>query len=155
MIPTRLHQKFKDGLVAGFNPFTRSVLCVHLVEHVVDGFDNEDIDAKINETMQHYLIRYTWPVITDLYAIVDHLKIEFKERDLMYFVTRSMVDKDLYGTGEFEKFMIQMRFSSNPNEYYLQSVPDCFYSHREFESYVNEGFLIPVLHINGENCDTY
>ncbi len=157
MIPTRMHQSFKCGVVLGFNKLTGAVVCAHPCTVDVDGFDNEEIDSKIKETMQSYPSGYTWPLISDLDAIVDELTIKYKGRELTYFVSRSLVESYSYITGEFEQQMIQMRFSSNSNNcyYYLRQFPDCFYSHRNFDSHENEGCLIPVLLINGENCDTY
>lgn len=146
MIPTRLYQTFQSGRVLGFNPLTGSVMCFHDNGFDYPMFDPNSIDSVIEKTMRAYP-GYTWPTIDDLEVAVDLLQFTYEsESAYMYLSSRSIANQDLYDTGEPSLFMIQLRFAFG-TPYTRERV--------WFDKQTCNGVVLPVLYINGENCDTY
>lgn len=146
MIPTRLYQTFQSGRVLGFNTLTGSVMCFHDNGFDYPMFDPNSIDSVIEKTMRAYP-RYTWPTISDLEVAVDLLQFTYEDESAyMYLSSRSITNQDFDTIWEPTPFMIQLRFAFG-TPYTRERVL--------FDKQTCNGVVLPVLYINGENCDTY
>lgn len=146
MIPTRLYQTFQSGRVLGFNSLTGSVMCFHDNGFDYPTFDPNSIDFVIEKTMRAYP-GYTWPSIDDLEVAVELLQFTHEsEAAYVYLSSRSIANQDLHDTGEPSPFMIQLRFAFGTPYTRKRAL---------FSKQTCNGLVLPVLYINGENCDTY
>lgn len=146
MIPTRLYQTFQSGRVLGFNTLTGSVMCFHDNGFDYSEFDLDSIDSVIEKTMRAYP-GYTWPTISDLEVAVELLQFTHEsEAAYVYLSSRSIANQDFDTIWEPSPCMIQLRFAFGTPYARERAL---------FNKQTCNGLVLPVLYINGENCDTY
>ena len=160
MIPTRLGTKFKDGVVAGFNRNTGSVLVFANSLTHVPRFKHQDFETVKTTSLEEFPPGYTWPTQHDFESLSVTSPLSLSTTfvyilpAILNFNYRYPVDRYLY--------LLTCSHSIIRNEvrYCLCSID---LPHIEHNIYVNYGFynhncngghLIPVLYINGVNCNT-
>ena len=146
MIPTRMHQSFNQGLVAGFNKRTGSVIVVSENHYRIDEFDLNTIESEIKKT-ELSLPGYTWPSITDIETVASEYTTILEFFNSIQVINTCLVSKTVITSlnGELEMSQLFL-YKSNRQIKTLR---------RYYGSSVCYGNLTPVLLINGENCDTY
>ena len=146
MIPTRLHQPFKNGVVLGFNRESGSVIVASKCYYCIDDFDLTTISDKIKQTEQ-CAPGYTWPSILDLETVAVEIAnmISFFRPDQL--VNICLVTKTVVVDSEGDLKMSQLFLNNRDNQTSI--------ARENYGSNFCYGDLIPMMHINGENCDTY
>ena len=146
MIPTRLHQKFKNGVVLGFNRGSGSVLVASKCYYCIDDFDLNTIAAKIKQTEQR-APGYTWPSISDVETVAAKFANMISFLRSAHLVNICLVTKTVVVDSEGEPRMRQLFLYNRDGRTSI--------TRENYGSNFCYGDLIPMMHINGENCDTY
>ena len=142
MIPTRLHQPFKNGVVLGFNRESGSVIVV-TNHYTIASFDLRNIEQTIEQSsnLEH---GYGWPTISDCEAIaIEFLTRVFKEQPSLhyYLVSRTIVSNQ---DDVLKMIQLAIHKSCSNTSVVIERV-----SATSTGSY---GVVLPVLYINGNNC---
>ena len=142
MIPTRLHQPFKNGVVLGFNRESGSVIVV-TNHYTIASFDLSNIEQTIEQSsnLEH---GYGWPTISDCEAIaIEFLTRVFKEQSSLHYYLVSRTIVSVYGDVlKMIQLAIHKSYSNTSFEIMQVLVP----------STGSNGIVLPVLYINGNNC---
>ena len=157
MIPTRLGTKFKDGVVAGFNRKTGSVLVFANSLTHVSRFKQQDFELVKTTSLEKFPTGYTWPTHHDFESLSVTIPLSLSTT-FVYILPAILnyhypVDRYLY--------LLTCSHATIRNDvrYCLCSID---LLHIEHDIYVNYGFynykcnsghLIPVFYINGVNCN--
>ena len=146
MIPTRLHQPFNNGVVLGFNRESGSVIVASKCYYHIDEFDLTTISYKIKQTEQSST-GYTWPSILDLETVAVEIANMISFLRSAHLVNICLVTKTVVVDSEGDLKMSQLFLNNRDNQTSI--------ARDNYGSNSCYGDLIPMMHINGENCDTY
>lgn len=155
MIPTRLNQQFNQGTVVGFSKTTGAVVVFANTIGYVDKFNSLSFERMQQESLAAYPTGYQWPTSDDFYHsmcrivscglyemdplvkqnLIHHLCI-CRDKDY-YLVTRECIDDTKF---------LQVYITFRGRTAFVSS---------GLYSTLTMGNLIPVMRINGHNCESF
>ena len=154
MIPTRVRQQYKEGSLMGFNPKTGKLLIVANRSTYIEYYLPHERDQVYQQSLANYPQGCSQPTVDDFKAIKiqDIVRciavsgcalsnVRHRQEDFAWFVTCNVVgrkSKPLY------RLVVINNYSSEVGQVKLFST----------DAASNDGYLCPVLRINGSNCES-
>lgn len=134
MIPTRLQQRFNNGIVVGFNSTTGSVIVVNDYYASITGLTVKNMNQQIQDSLAQFEPGYTWPSIQDLKA--------FDPSFIHLWHDCTLCTSDVNG----DQVVLGVPIGYSQKRHFLSKIiltkgDDCT--------------VTPVMRINGSNCDLY
>ena len=153
MIPTRYCQKFRNGTTAGFNFKTGSVIVMSDYTANVDQHATCDFHLIINDLLSEFDPAYVCPSTNCIKSLnrltVNRLFVMTGKWLRTNILSRTYICTSSTAIAD----SIQMEIQHEIVYPYYNGVL-YMYSYRINEQF-NNSVLVPVILINGENCDTY
>lgn len=160
MIPTRLNQHYNSGTVVGFNSSTGSVLVMANSTVSVPRYPGYHFTAIQQSTLANYPSGYKWPSLLDFCSLRCNRTLNshsvlndnyFREKLNRLSSQDNVLDRYLVTSDVKESALCCGRYYYNLVEVFERN---CYSRIAHVACSHNNGWLIPVLYINGENCDT-
>lgn len=156
MIPTRLNQQFNQGTVVGFSKTTGAVVVFANTIGYVDKFNSLSFERMQQESLAAYPTGYRWPTRDDFYHSMCR-RLDRRLYEMDHLVKQNLIhhlcicrDKDYYlVTREWfndTKFLSQVFITFRGRTTFVSS---------GVYSTLTMGNLIPVMRINGHNCESF
>ena len=154
MIPTRLGAQYNSGTVVGFSSSTGSLIVMANTATSVQSFDYIQFQSVKQATLKNYPSGYVWPSLIDFQS----LGVDLKEMSPVNTYVLAIIKKCKIFDSMEQCFLLTDYVSSARGKFF-HSICQIFSV--EVSAYIgtygfgwNYGHLLPVFHINGENCDT-
>lgn len=155
MIPTRLGAHYNSGTVVGFNSYTGSLIVMANTATSVRSFDYIQIQSVKQSTLKNYPSGYVWPSLIDFQSLGVELTDPISPVNT-YVLAIVKKCKILDSMGQC--FLLTDYVSSSTGKFFHSICQICSVKvSASIGTYAfgwNYGHLLPVFHINGENCDT-
>ena len=155
MIPTRLGQQRHNGTVLGFNQKLGSIVIAYNQDYHVSCVKIDPLLPLVDQIRVREPIEYVWPLVSDLetvlYLVYSPNEIVVRYPHLKWEHPNLMFGR-YYNTGETvrENGAVMLRQMQ-----LLRSMNKVKHNLITFIGSLTSGYVIPVTHINGRNCDTY
>lgn len=155
MIPTRLGSQYNSGTVVGFSSSTGSLIVMANTATSVQSFDYIQFQSVKQATLKNYPSGYVWPSLIDFQS----LGVDLKEMSPVNTYVLAIIKKCKILDSMDRCFLLTDYVSSSRGKFF-HSICQIFsvdVSGAHVGTYGfgwNYGHLLPVFHINGENCDT-
>ena len=162
VIPTRLGVSYKTGTVVGFNPNTGSVLVFANRFVDIHNFEHHEFPTVRDESLKHYPDGFQWPSKSDF----QHLGIPFHPPLIRVGLYIEKVLNRARLTSlqpQWPCYLVSrtsVRVSSNEHNYVLCRI--VYFVENNFRIFarlgtytcdMNNGLLLPVYYITGNNCN--
>lgn len=157
MILTRLGAQYNSGTVVGFNSSTGSVIIIANTAILVQSFDYIQFQLVKQSTLKDYPSGYVWPSLNDFWT----LGVDLQEPKLFENKYVLVIIKKCKILDNMERCFLLTNYASSSKGKFSHSICQILAGSKvtaHIGSYRfgwNYGHLLPVLYINGENCDTY
>lgn len=165
MIPTRLGQQFNTGTVLGFNSRSGSIMIFSNTLTRVDWHEYKDQEQVYANALALYPVGYMCPSKEDFLALTnvdDFVTDVFLDVKYLHHITAHLTNCKLLGQHQKYPSFLLTRPDASINKYdcfihfyVFEDNRKLFAEFYEYKSSKDYGTLIPVLKINGENCDSY
>ena len=155
MILTRLNQQFNQGTVVGFSKTTGAVVVFANTIGYVEKFNSSSFERMQQESLAAYPTGYRWPTRDDFYhsmcRSIGHGLYEMDplvEQHLIHHLCKcrdkdyNLVTRECIAAAKFLQMSIKFRG-------YTSFVSRRLYSNLTMRD------LIPVMQINGHNCESF
>ena len=139
MIPTRLNFQINSGVVAGFNRTTGSIIVIHNRPKFL-GVTNKDLHYdRLNNYCSSLSSTVKWmiPTVSDVAELKDILAKQT-------LLSGTVLTEKLPNTNDCQGVCLYQDRLTNSIAYHVVS-----------SMWYNDGFIFPVLYINGRNCESF
>ena len=162
MIPTRLNQQFNRGTVVGFDLRTGSVLVMANSAVSVPSYPDHLFESIQRLTLENYPRGYKWPTQLDFRSLISPSDSEWVPvmsghfRQHLFRLNFVTTPRSSYYINYLVTSSTKVNSETGIIRYWIVGIKSSDDLYAQMDNYfINSGMLIPVLYINGENCDTY
>lgn len=170
MIPTRITQQYREGSVVGFDPLIGSIIIARnraiynlSVNVVITYNDLGNLESLANRDLSRASIFYRYPSISSLAVTLKSVNmigenfnpnrfphVKWHTHSLQLFLSTSVVERE---TNQSRILLGEIVNAKHENKRKLQYCSLELYD-IDHAKYTTKYATIPVICINGENCDS-
>lgn len=155
MIPTRLNQQFNQGTVVGFSKTTGAVVVFANTIGYVDKFNSSSFERMQQESLAAYPTGYQWPTSDDFYhSMCRRIGRRLYEMDPL--VKQNLIHR-LCICSDKDYYLVTRECINNTKfvQVYMKFRGCTSLVSSGLYSKLTMGNLIPVMRINGHNCESF